>query len=410
MKIRDKMNPKYTQLALYVIITAVIIYCLSLVANNAPAILHVVWEKASWLLTVVKPVVIGFVIAYLMEPVVSFFENKYKKLKFFTRKEKRCRTLAVFTSILLAFLLLAAIVSLLVFSVTDQIKIADFDDIISVGNAYLNNFRDFYQSVLERLNSMDIRSAELEKYVREASSYIVQFLQGVATKAVTSATNISGYLTTAIFSIIIGIYFLIDGKMIMNYVSRVFYALFNVKFNRRLRGLLNDADTVFSGYISGQLTDAILMMFLISITLSLVGVKLSIVIGILAGIGNLIPYFGPFVAYAGTILVCIVNGQYKQMILGVIFLFIIQSIDGNIIGPKLLSKSISIHPLLVIISLIFGSSIGGLFGMLLAVPAGAFLKVIFVRFIEHRLSVRKSRGELDPEIDRIDIQEEEITE
>jgi predicted PurR-regulated permease PerM len=131
------------------------------------------------------------------------------------------------------------------------------------------------------------------------------------------------------------------------------------------------------------------MMAIISLTLSVIGVKFGVIIGILAGIGNLIPYCGPFVAYFSTVLVCVINGQYRELIIAVIALFIVQAIDGNVIAPKLLSHSIQIHPVLVIISLIFGNAIGGLLGMLLAVPVGALIKVLFVRYINHRLEKKE---------------------
>jgi predicted PurR-regulated permease PerM len=127
------------------------------------------------------------------------------------------------------------------------------------------------------------------------------------------------------------------------------------------------------------------MLLLISLVLSITGVKFAIVIGICAGIGNLIPYFGPIVAYVGTTLVCLMNGDIKTLIASLIALFVIQALDGNIIGPKLLSRSIQIHPLIIIISIIFGSALGGFLGMLLAVPVGAYIKLVFVRFVDHRI-------------------------
>jgi predicted PurR-regulated permease PerM len=76
----------------------------------------------------------------------------------------------------------------------------------------------------------------------------------------------------------------------------------------------------------------------------------------------------------------------KTFIIAMIFLLIIQTIDGNVIGPKLLSNSIEVHPMLVVIFILFGSAIGGLMGMLFAVPVGALIKVIFVRFVDKRLA------------------------
>lgn len=134
--------------------------------------------------------------------------------------------------------------------------------------------------------------------------------------------------------------------------------------------------------------DAFVMMVLISIVLSVVGVKFAVVIGIFAGIGNLIPYVGPFVAYVSTALVCLLDSDWKKLVVAIILLLIVQTIDGNLIGPRLLSSSIHIHPLLVVVSLFFGSAIGGLLGMLLAVPVGALIKVLFNRMIDLNLKRR----------------------
>ena len=136
------------------------------------------------------------------------------------------------------------------------------------------------------------------------------------------------------------------------------------------------------------------MMILISLVLSITGVKFSLVIGIFAGIGNLIPYFGPIIAYISTTIVCLMNGEMNKLVISIIILIIIQFIDGNFIGPKLLSRSIQIHPLIIIISLIFGSAIGGFLGMLLAVPVGAYIKLVFVKFIDNRTE-KKTIGEKD---------------
>lgn len=392
MKLKDKMNNRYSVIAGYVIVTAVIIYCLSLIATNAPRIIGMIIEKLSWVLRVAKPIVLGFIFAYLVEPIVTFFETKLKNNKYI-KKKSSCRTYGVMITLVLVIIVVALIISLLVYSVTDQLRLASLDDIIILSNALVKSITDFYITMQTKLSGLDIESKELTKYIQEASAYILSFLRTFATNTLSSLTNMSSYLTTFFFGVIIAIYFLIDGKMIGNYMKKVARALLSVKIYLRLQELLQDADRVFSGYIRGQLMDACVMMVLISVSLSLAGVKFAILIGVLAGIGNLIPYCGPFVAYGGTIIVCLLNGQYRQMFIALIALLIVQVVDGNIIGPRLLSKSIQIHPLLVIISLIFGSAVGGIVGMLLAVPVGAFVKVIFVKFIDHRLSLKEEKEE-----------------
>lgn len=394
MKWKDKINRKYMQISLYVIITAVIIYILSLLAKNAPTIIQGGMVKVSWFFEVIKPIVIGFIFAYLMDPVIDFFEDKYRKIKpvKVLRKFKAPRTWATFTSVILLIMAVAGLISLLVFSVTNQLRLANFDDIINLVKAYMNGLNSFLQSVQDKLSELDIKSGEIEKYITTASGFLVNSLANITKSVLSSVTNISGYLTTFIFSFIIGIYFMIDGKMINKFIRKVCRALFNETVNKKMQRVIHDLDEVFSGYIRGQLTDAVFMMIIISLVLSVIGVKFAIVIGILAGIGNLIPYFGPIVAYVSTTVACLINGEVNTWVVAMIALLIIQSIDGNLVGPKLLSQSIKIHPLIVIISLIFGSALGGFFGMLLAVPVGAYIKLVFVRFIDHRLEKKEDRS------------------
>lgn len=389
MKWNDKLNKRYTLIAIYVIVTCIIIYCLSLVAKSAPSIMGNIMDSLNWFMKVAKPIVFGFVIAYLFNPLNDFFENRLKKIRIRNWQLKSTRSWAVFTTVIFFFIVLVGIISLLVFSVTDQLRVANFDDIVVLAQSYMNTINAFYYDIIGKLDGLNIQSNEITQYIKDAATYILNYLRLAGGSLVTSLSNISSYITAFIFAFIIAIYFMIDGKMITEYLKKVSRALISDKWNARIVRFLSDADSVFSGYIRGQLSDAFVMMIIISLTLSIVGVKFAVIIGILAGIGNLIPYCGPIVAYLSTGLICVINGQYKELIIAVIALFIVQAIDGNIIAPKLLSQSIQIHPVLVIISLIFGSAIGGLLGMLLAVPVGALIKVIFVRYINHRLEKKE---------------------
>jgi predicted PurR-regulated permease PerM len=387
MKLRNRINRKYLQISIYVIITVMIIYTLSLVVKNAPAILATGISGLRWLLRVIKPVILGFIFAYLMDPVVGFFECRYKQLKNVRlfRRIVMPRTWGAITSVILLIIAFLGLVSLLVFTITDQLRLVSLDDIIKLGEGFISSFQEFTNMLLAKLNDLNIESKELQQYIENASSFIANSLVNVVKGSVTSISNVSNTLTTLIFGFIIGIYFMIDGRMFMNYLKKISKALFGKHTNLRLKRMVDDLDEVFSGYIRGQLIDAFVMMILISIILSITGVKFAIVIGILAGVGNLIPYFGPIVAYVGTTLVCLIRGDFKTFLISMIALFVIQFIDGNMIGPKLLSNAIKIHPLIVIVSIIFGSALGGFLGMLLAVPVGAYIKLIFVRFIDHRL-------------------------
>lgn len=398
MKLKDKMNRQYSIVAGYVIVTAIIIYCLGLLATNAPEIIKRIVDTLSWLLNVCKPVVLGFAFAYLVDPVVDFFEKHLKRVKIFKRELSSTRTYAVIITLVIVTILAGGLVSLLVYSVTDQLRLANLDDVITLSNAFVKTINDLYITIQERLSDLNVESVELTRYIQNVSNHLFSFFQNIADGTIRSVTNVSSYLTTFFFALIIAVYFLIDGKMIQGYLKKIGKALLSDKINGKIQNVLMDADKVFSGYIRGQLTDAFVMLVSISFTLSIIGVRFGMLIGILAGIGNLIPYLGPFVAYSGTILVGLINGQYKQLVIALIALFIIQVIDGNIIGPKLLSKSIEIHPVLVIIFIIFGSAVGGFLGMLLAVPVGSFIKVLFVKFIDRRLELKQEKKQVQDNV------------
>ena len=390
MNFKNKMNRQYMTISLYVIATCIIIYSLSLIAKNAPAIYAVVMHKLVRVLAILKPILIGFALAYILDGAVGWFEEKYKRIKYVNRL-KSTRGLAVMTVVVLVLGGFALILSLLVYSVTDQIRVVNFDSLAALVENYANSLTKFSKMLTERLNTMNIESAEISKMVKTISDYMMNLGTNFLSSLMNSLSNVTGIVTTIAFSSIIAIYFLIDGRMIKGVVGKVSYALFSDSANARMKRFLRDADQVFSGYMKGTLMDVGVMMVLISLTLSIVGVNFAIIIGILAGLGNLIPYCGPFIAYGLSALVCLVNGDMTKLVIAIVALIVIQFIDGNIIGPKLLSQSIEIHPLLVIICLIIGSSIGGLLGMLFAVPVGALIKVIFMRFIDNRIAKKEAK-------------------
>lgn len=397
MKFVKKLNKKYMQISLYVIFTCIVIYCLSLIASNAPVIYRVLTSKLGTVIGVLKPIIIGFAFAYVLDGVVSFIERKLKNIKPFSRL-KSTRGLAVLITFLFLLAFVGLIIILLVYSVTDQIKLANFDSLSALIKDYSNSFNSFTKEITEKLNSLNIESSEINDILRNVSKTVLEKASDFMVGFGNSLSNITGFFSTLFFSVIITIYLLIDGKMISGMVSKISKALFSDKANKGMKHFLQDADYVFSGYLKGTLLDVGCMMILISLTLSIVGVKFAVIIGIISGLGNLIPYCGPFIAYGASALVCLVNGDITKMIIAIVALVVVQAIDGNIIGPKLLSHSIKVHPLLVIICLIIGNSVGGLLGMLLAVPVGALIKVIFMRFIDNRLAAKQVNKEKKQEV------------
>ncbi len=401
MKLKDHLDPKYTQIAVYVIATFGIIFLLIRFADNIPLIFSGVVTGIRWLGIILTPILWGFALAYILSPVCAFVKKRMEKLPlpFFRQKDMHAPAVAV--TMIGAILLIVALLSVVISLISNQVMLADFDGIAETVNIYLKNLNGLYHTLNARLEQMNVSSPALQSYLENAGDLLAGFLQNTINGIAAGLANIGSILTSLIFVIIFAVYFLLDGKPLARYWGRVLRALTSEKFNRSFLNFVNEADRVFSGYIRGQLSDAFIMAVLTSIGLSLAGIRYAVLIGILTGIGNLIPYVGPIVGYGSTAVVCLLNGDIRHLVIGVLVLFVIQTVDGNIINPRLLSSNIDVHPMLVIAALLVGSAVGGLLGMLLAVPVAALLKIIFDKSIDSILKRRNLLGEVDLETEEV---------
>ncbi|MDR2649195.1 MAG: AI-2E family transporter, partial [Clostridiales bacterium] len=150
------------------------------------------------------------------------------------------------------------------------------------------------------------------------------------------------------------------------------------------RRVVGDMHSVFSGYIRGQLTDALIMAVLISVLLSVIGVDFAIVIGIFTGFSNIIPYFGAIIGFLLSVIVALISGEPIKALYAAIGVLVLQQIDAVFINPKVVGKNVELSPLLVILALSAGGTLFGMPGMILAVPVCAIAKMFLTRYIEYR--------------------------
>lgn len=165
---------------------------------------------------------------------------------------------------------------------------------------------------------------------------------------------------------------------------KVSQTLFKESTLNKSAELASDADRVCTGYIRGQALDALIVGTVATIAFLIAGIPYGPVIGILTGIGNFIPFLGPIIGFSSLIIICFVKGLYMKMIVGGIILACIMFLDSKLVNPNLLSKNVEVHPVLVFLALIAGEQIGGLTGMLVAVPCAAFLKEQFEKYMAKR--------------------------
>jgi predicted PurR-regulated permease PerM len=366
-KIFKKLDKKYLKICIYAAITVLITGGIAMLFLLSGPFWSKLWAISA---AVFRPMIIGGIICYLFLPIVERLERLFNKKK----KHKWARSISVlltFGIVIAAILLILALIAVAIYKNVESLNIE------SIKNLFFKLQADYtaiWNFVAQQLESYDIASDNISHIVTAATGAVTSFFSGL------------------LFGVIFSIYFLLDGNHLSTYWTRAFRLIFGQKAEDNIEVFLKDADKAFSGYIRGQFTDALIVGVLITIILSIVGVPYAIVVGVFAGLGNLIPYLGPVVGYLTLVIVCLPTAAFDKMIIGIIIFAIVMFIDGNIINPKLLSDNVEVHPLLVVAALIGGGALGGIAGMLVAVPCAALIRLQFDRYLQ-KLSDRRREEE-----------------
>ena len=358
-KLDKYYNQEYMTKAIYAVASAITVFVLCLIIYYLAGKTGNVLSFAS---AVLRPLVLGLVFTYLLSPVVKMFE---KKLFSSLKKPSAKKIAAVMLTFIIVLMALGIILGIIAVTVTKSLSAFNPAEIKEYLVALADQFSRFWTTIEKQLASMNIS-------LGSAGDKLGKIFNGIKSSA-----------STLLFAVIFAIYFLLDEK-IFKYWAEVLHVMASDSTRSRLSQLSADANRVFSGYIRGQSIDAALVGLLSSIALLIAGVPYAVVIGILTGIGNLVPYVGPVVGFGSLIIVCLAEGSLSHLLIGGVILAAVMFIDGNIINPRMLSSNVEVHPVLVIIALLAGGRVGGVVGMLVAVPVAALLKLQFERYIERR--------------------------
>ena len=389
MNWKNLWNKNYALVVFYALVLALLYHLGVRILDHFPELGAHLQNLFPWASQVISPLLLGFAIAYLLSPICHFFERILSKNALLSKKQSLCQNISILMTFLLLILGVVFLGSLLLSTLTKSIQVLRFEDLFQGIEDFASTIEKFYSDLYVRLGNLPIGGEDAKEAVQLLLQKAVVFFQNMGNSVFSSLGSLAGALSTLVFGIIFSLYFLADGQKILSYWARIFRLLFGERRLEKLRRFFVDADRVFAGYLRGQIIDGTIMAVLVSVSLSVLQVRYAVVIGVLTGFGNLIPYVGPFIAYGMTALVCLVYGDFTKLLPALIVLFVIQTIDGNVINPRLLSQNIDVHPLVVIIALIIGGSLGGFLGIFLAAPVASLIKLELDKFMERKVSMRR---------------------
>ena len=389
MNWKNLWNKNYALVVFYALVLALLYHLGVRILDHFPELGAHLQNLFPWASQVISPLLLGFAIAYLLSPICHFFESILSKNALLSKKQSLCQNISILMTFLLLILGVVFLGSLLLSTLTKSIQVLRFEDLFQGIEDFASTIEKFYSDLYVRLGNLPIGGEDAKEAVQLLLQKAVVFFQNMGNSVFSSLGSLAGALSTLVFGIIFSLYFLADGQKILSYWARIFRLLFGERRLEKLRRFFIDADRVFAGYLRGQIIDGTIMAVLVSVSLSILQVRYAVVIGVLTGFGNLIPYVGPFIAYGLTALVCLVYGDFTKLLPALIALFVIQTVDGNVINPRLLSQTIDVHPLVVIIALIIGGSLGGFLGIFLAAPVASLIKLELDKFMERKVSMRR---------------------
>ena len=337
----------------------------------------------SLLLGAATPIIIGFAIAYIINILMTFYEKYYlKKCKFsFVLKIKTpvCMTLAILSFILIIALIIRLVVPELVSCI--QLLISDIPPAME---ALLNNkvFQEIApEDIYKQLDNIDWKSMmnDLVKVLSNGLGSTVSTVFSVVSSAVSSM--VSGFI-----ALIFAIYFLLGKEQLCGQCKRVMNTYLPEKHVKRIRYVTDVVNDSFHRYIVGQFTEAIILGVLCMVGMLIFGFPYAGMIGALIGFTALIPVAG---AYIGGIVgfIMILTVSPLKAVLFVVFLVILQQLEGNLIYPRVVGGSLGLPAVWVLAAVTIGGSLLGILGMLIGVPIAA----AFYRLLKEDIRRREQR-------------------
>ncbi len=391
----EQAAPKRSKRSVFYVTATVIALALFAAAVMEPLI-----SVLRYILSVLSPLIIGGVIAYLCDPILELFEYRiFKRMK----KGNFRRGLSLFCTVITAFGIVA-----LVFAMMIPQLVRSLTELFNNYESYLNGFlawlQDILNSITANLHVEIVDISDVDKLMvfledafgsaENAFSKVLAELQKFATegnlleKTWSVLLELFNTFKNVFIGIFIAFYFLASKEKRAAQFRKFRKAMFKEKTDKKIEEVLTLADKTFGGFIYGKILDSIVIGILTFVLLSIFEVSpYNLLIATFVGITNVIPVFGPFIGAIPTFFIVLISNPDKAFLF-LLLILIIQQLDGNVIGPKILGDNCGVSSLCVIVAIAICSALWGVMGMLIGVPIFAVVIELIKRMLEARLAAK----------------------
>lgn len=340
-------------------------------------------STVNWFISTLAPVLWGIVFAYLLNPVLLFFEKRFEKLFDKTdwqegRKKKYVKRISITLTVLFGILVITLLLLLiipefykslekLIKIIPDQLKnLTDWLEKQKSGEGLLKNLAIVIQSLIDYI------SESLDEALKSSS---------IITKATSGIISVVNFLVNFFIAIVTAVYALSGKQKFVGQTKKLVFALFSPERANDVLATARHGHKVFGKYLSGKIIDSLILGVLNFIVMTIFGMDYTLLVSTIMAFTNIIPYFGPFIGGIPCALIIMMT-DFNQGIIFIIITIVLQQIEGNIIEPKIIGTKTGISEFWVTFSLLLFGGLFGLVGMIIAVPLFAVLYYILKTYIE----------------------------
>lgn len=353
------------------------------------------------LLQLVMPFFCGFVIAYLVNGPYLFFQNKvYARLA--GKNEKR-RKLVHILSMLSAYLVIALVITVIFWIIIPQL-ILSVNQLGENISGYMESLKVFLDDTIAKWGLSETVATEAQKLwdgLTKNSDQIGQIINTVSPHLISFTKGLTTGIYNWIIGIIVSVYMISGKEKLIRQFKKLVTALVPERYLDRVMEVGHISNDMFGKFIIGRIIDSAIILVLCFIGMSIFQMPYALLISVIVGVTNVIPIFGPFIGGIPSAFILLVVDPIKGLWF-ILFIIVLQQIDGNIIGPKVVGNSIGLSGIWVMFGVIVGGGLFGVLGMLIGVPILAVVYIVGGELVNRRLKKKKQETLLE------EISEEEL--
>lgn len=378
------LSRRYLTISFYAFLVVIVSALCILAVTNYTTVLNIIKN----LLSILTPFIWGGCLAYILNPVLKTCERILNAI-FKDRLSRRARrTIGMLLTYIFAIALLAVLLQIILPQIIDSIKnlIPQITAWINTLPVILNDLATRYQLDINQLTQTQTITmiwnniqTTITGFISDLTTLIPQLFQ--------LTTSLVGSLLNVLIGIILSVYLLASKELFYAHAKKLGYALFPKRVMDKLLDITHTSNNIFTGFIVGKIVDSTIIGVLCFIVMALFNWPYAMLISVIVGVTNVIPYFGPFIGAIPSILLLLIIDPRTAVMFG-IFILILQQLDGNIIGPKILGDSTGLSAFWVVFSITLFSAIMGPIGMLIGVPTFAVIYSLIRDFAEWRLKTK----------------------